>query len=250
MPSQNHGEEGNNRNQETGIGVLTSDYWTGSLVPFSPRVRICASVTVAIEILLPPFCLLPSAQCPAPGAQSAPFPDVVLLGRRFRRTRRPVYPLPRPYRAHRATAQLSSAKRAWLVISRLARKLASWPRTLAGLLPSTKQGLRPVPPFQFQPFVPPGPVRPFHASHPVAWSLLGLALSFVFTSHTCLASSFPPPPPPPRPPPHPWHPPSFDDVVPLNAITTRRPPSPPDRLSNRTERTSRGSACLPMLTVS
>lgn len=73
MPSQNHGEERNNRNQETGIGVLTSDYWTGSLVPFSPRVRICASVTVAIEILLPPFCLLPSAQCPAPGAQSAPF---------------------------------------------------------------------------------------------------------------------------------------------------------------------------------
>lgn len=160
MPSQNHGEERNNRNQETGIGVLTSDYWTGSLVPFSPRVRICASVTVAIEILLPPFCLLPSAQCPAPGAQSAPFPDVVLLGRRFRRTRRPVYPLPRPYRAHRATAQLSSAKRAWLVISRLARKLASWPRTLAGLLPSTKQGLRPVPPFQFQPFVPRAPFVP------------------------------------------------------------------------------------------
>lgn len=157
MPSQNHGEERNNRNQETGIGVLTSDYWTGSLVPFSPRVRICASVTVAIEILLPPFCLLPSAQCPAPGAQSAPFPDVVLLGRRFRRTRRPVYPLPRPYRAHRATAQLSSAKRAWLVISRLARKLASWPRTLAGLLPSTKQGLRPVPPLPIPAFRPPGP---------------------------------------------------------------------------------------------
>lgn len=141
--------------------------------------------------------LLSLAQCPAPGAQSAPFPDVVLLGRRFRRTRRPVYPLPRPYRAHRATAQLSSAKRAWLVISRLARKLASWPRTPAGLLPSTKQGLRPVPPFQFQPFVPPGPVRPFHAPHPVACSLLGLAL-FVFTSHTCLASSFPPPPLPAR----------------------------------------------------
>lgn len=66
MPCQNHGEERNNRNQETGIGVLTSDYWTGSLVPFSPRVRICASVTVAIEILLPPFCLLPSAQRPVP----------------------------------------------------------------------------------------------------------------------------------------------------------------------------------------
>lgn len=64
MPSQNHREERNNRNQETGIVVLTSDYWTGSLVPFSPRVRICASVTVAIEILLPPL-----AQCPGPSAR-------------------------------------------------------------------------------------------------------------------------------------------------------------------------------------
>lgn len=59
-------------NQET-IGVLTSDYWTGPLVPFSPRVRICASVTVAIEILLAaPLLSLPSAQCPVPSSLRFP----------------------------------------------------------------------------------------------------------------------------------------------------------------------------------
>lgn len=162
MPSQNHGEERNNRNQETGIGVLTSDYWTGSLVPFSPRVRICASVTVAIEILLPPFCLLPSAQCPAPGAQSAPFPDVVLLGRRFRRTRRPVYPLPRPYRAHRATAAPGDCP-AFQREKSLARNIPSGEE--AGELashpcraPSQHQaGTPPRPPLPIPAFRPPGP---------------------------------------------------------------------------------------------
>lgn len=150
----------------------------------------------------------------------------------------------------RATAQLSSAKSAWLVISRLARAGLA---PLQGFLPSTKQGLRPVPPFQFQPFVPPGPFVPstHHAPHPVACSCCwpGLVVRF-HLSHLprfLLSSSSSPLPARHR---IPGIPLRFDDVVPLNAITTRRPLPIPDRPSNRTERTSRGSACLPMLTVS
>lgn len=166
MPSQNHGEERNNRNQETGIGVLTSDYWTGSLVPFSPRVRICASVTVAIEILLPP--LLSLAQCPVPSARC----PVRSVSRR--RSVRSQVPSHAPSGVPTTTA-LSSAPGDCPAFQReksLARNIPSGEK--AGELashpcraPSQHQaGTPPRPPLQFQPFVPPGPVRPFHAPHP------------------------------------------------------------------------------------